>query len=257
MRFLPVLDVLNGVVVRAVGGRRSEYRPLVSWLTDSTKPLVVAEAIREKYGWSELYVADLDAIVGERRGLSPSSRQTAGINPAVHLETQRGLIDGLHGAGFRLWLDAGVREPADAEQLAEAGVDRVICGLETLCDLEAWREIMRKLTPERAVFSLDMQDGRPLKDGTDPLPIADRVIADGCRQIIVLDLARVGLRRGLATEALCTELLSRYRGLDVFTGGGIRGWEEVRQLDAAGVTGVLLSSSLHDGSLTAHSHFQQ
>ena len=32
MRIIPVLDLMNGVAVRAVGGRRSEYRPLVSRL---------------------------------------------------------------------------------------------------------------------------------------------------------------------------------------------------------------------------------
>src|SRR4051794_18789050 len=102
MQILPVLDLLGGVVVRAVAGRRSEYRPLVSGLTPSTEPLAVATALRERFGWPDFYVADLDAI--------------GGGEPAF------GVFEQLHAAGFRLWLDAGVRDIHDAERLAEAGV---------------------------------------------------------------------------------------------------------------------------------------
>src|SRR5437588_12209807 len=180
MRILPVLDCWGGIVVRAVAGRRSEYRPLVSRLTDSTDPVAVAEAIRAKFGWSDLYVADLDAIAD------------CGLAGNV------ALCDRLRTAGFHLWLDAGIREPADADHVAPH-VAQVIVGLETLRDLAAWREIVVRLGSERAVFSLDLRDGRPLTDASrtdDPLAIAERVIRDGCRQLIALDLAHIGVARG-------------------------------------------------------------
>ena len=44
-RLIPVLDLMNGKVVRAVGGRRDEYRPVVSTLTPSTEPVEVAMAL--------------------------------------------------------------------------------------------------------------------------------------------------------------------------------------------------------------------
>jgi phosphoribosylformimino-5-aminoimidazole carboxamide ribotide isomerase len=232
MRFLPVLDIRDGIVVRAVAGRRSEYRPLVSRLTDSTEPLTVAEAIRKRFGWSECYVADLDAI--------------ASCGLVVH----RGLIDRFHAAGFHLWLDAGVRDPADAFRLAEQGVDRVVGGLETLRDFAAWREMVSRLGPERAVFSLDMRDGLPLRCGADPLAIAERIIADGCRYMIVLDLAHIGLAAGPGTETICAELLRRHPKIELFTGGGIRGWNDVRQLGDLGVGGILMSTALHDGTFS-------
>src|SRR5258708_15280562 len=84
MRIIPVLDVMNGLAVRAVGGRRSEYRPLVSRLCASAEPLKVAHAFR-RLGHAELYLADLDAIGGggtgwavgfvlRARGLTPPLR---------------------------------------------------------------------------------------------------------------------------------------------------------------------------------------
>ena len=63
MQLIPVLDLLNGVVVRGVAGRRDEYRPIQSGLTDSVEAREMARAIRGAYGFNAFYVADLDAIL--------------------------------------------------------------------------------------------------------------------------------------------------------------------------------------------------
>src|SRR6266542_6361151 len=102
MRVLPVLDLKAGVVVRGVGGRRHEYRPVVSRLTTSSDPLAVARAFRQHFGLSELYLADLDAL--------------AGVAPALPTYAI------LRADGFRLWVDAGVRGPERAAVLASAEV---------------------------------------------------------------------------------------------------------------------------------------
>ncbi len=230
MRFLPVLDIQNVIVVRAVGGRRSEYRPLVSRLTDSTDPLSVAEAIRARFGWPDLYIADLDSIAA--RGFAPGFA----------------LYARLRAAGFSLWLDAGVRTADDADRLADAGVERVIVGLETVRNLAEWQTIVRRLGPDRVVFSLDLRGGVPLAAwNMDAATVADNVVAAGGRQMIVLDLARVGTGVGLGTEVLCAELVRRHPDVAVYTGGGVRGWDDVRRLEAGGAAGVLLASALHDG----------
>ncbi|HEY1381516.1 MAG TPA: HisA/HisF-related TIM barrel protein [Gemmataceae bacterium] len=231
MNFLPVLDIRGGIVVRALAGRRAEYQPLTSRLTDSTDPLAVATAIRDRFGWADVYVADLDSIT------------------ACRFAPDLALIERFRAAGFRLWLDAGVRTAADADHIAVAGLERVVVGLETLGDLAAWREIVSRLGAELAVFSLDLRDGRPLASAPlDAVAAVERIVTDGGRQLIVLDLARVGLGSGPGTESLCAELVRRHPGLTVYAGGGVRGREDVRRLEAAGVTGVLLASALHDGA---------
>src|SRR5438132_14421867 len=115
MRILPVLDVQNGIVVRGIAGRRAEYRPLTSRLTDSCAPVAVAAALRGTFGFDCFYVADLDAIAGKP--------------PA--LETYAAL----HRNGFHLWVDAGVRDANAVALLAGANVAGIILGLETLPDL--------------------------------------------------------------------------------------------------------------------------
>jgi phosphoribosylformimino-5-aminoimidazole carboxamide ribotide isomerase len=235
MRVLPVLDLLAGQVVRGVGGRRHEYRPVVSRLTPSCRPLDVAEAFRTRFGLRELYVADLDAI--------------AGAPPA--LETYAAL----HAGGFRLWVDGGVRDAATACPLAAAGMEGVIVGLENVAGPAALREVTAELG-QRVVFSLDLKDGIPLGDraawdAADGRAIAARAVAVGVRRIIVLDLARVGGGVGTGTEDLCRDLVVSYPGVEILAGGGVRGPDDVRRLRDCGVAGVLVASALHDGRLRA------
>jgi phosphoribosylformimino-5-aminoimidazole carboxamide ribotide isomerase len=237
MRFLPVLDVQNGIVVRALAGRRAEYRPLVSKLTKSTDPLVVAEAIRGRFGWHEIYLADLDSIA------------VGGV------AANFGLYNRLRRAGFQVWLDAGIETAHDADRFANAGIERIVVGLETLRSPGEWRAIVERLGHDRVVFSLDLRAGEPIASteiwGTnDSLAIAERVIADGCRQMIVLDLARVGVGAGPGTENLCEMLTRQHPGLAVYVGGGVRGWDDVGRLQTLGAAGVLLASALHDGAWT-------
>ena len=234
MRIVPVLDLKDGVVVRGVGGRRDEYRPVVSRLTASASPPAVARAFGEHLGLSELYLADLDAIRGER--------------PATELYAE------LSGAGHRLWVDAGIRDLPMAQTVAASGAASVVVGLETVAGPQALAACCAELG-ERLVFSLDLKGGRPIGDpslwqGVDPLTIAAQAIGLGVRRLLVLDLARVGERQGTGTEDLCRTLADQYPDLELAAGGGVRGLSDVHRLQACGVSAVLVASALHDGTIS-------
>jgi phosphoribosylformimino-5-aminoimidazole carboxamide ribotide isomerase len=234
MRIIPVLDLMNGVVVRAVAGRRSEYRPLVSRLTSSCRPVEVASALHAYFGCTEFYVADLDAIAGEN---------FAGAALAC-----------LRARGFRLWLDSGVVDDLSAIAVAQQGVERVVVGLETVAGPSAVGWIADGLG-ERVVFSLDLREGRPMGNvekwrTADPFGIAEQAIELGVRRVLVLDLSRVGVGEGTGTESLCARLAATFPQVEISTGGGIRGIEDVRRQRDVGVRNVLVASALHDGRLT-------
>jgi phosphoribosylformimino-5-aminoimidazole carboxamide ribotide isomerase len=230
MRLIPVLDVLNGVVVRGVGGRRDEYRPVTSRLTSSTDPVEVARVLVEAYRPAELYLADLDAI--------------RGAAPAV------GVYEAIRRLGVLLWVDAGVRDADGARRVAAAGCD-VVAALETVPGPDVLGEIVAALGADRVVFSLDLKDGVPLRAWrASPVEAA---LACGVTRIIVLDLARVGGGAGTGTDELCREIASTHRHVEVIAGGGVAGWEDVRRLEGCGVQGVLVASALHDGRIRAAS----
>jgi phosphoribosylformimino-5-aminoimidazole carboxamide ribotide isomerase len=229
-----VIDLKEGQVVRGIAGRRHEYQPLVSRLTSSCRPLDVALALREHFGLTELYLADLDAI--------------AGVPPA------RPLYAALRGEGFRLWIDAGIRAAADVAPLAASGIERIVVGLETIQGPDALAEMVQDWGPSRIVFSLDLKEGQPLGNRSawndrDAVSIAAQAIAAGVCRLILLDLARVGLGAGTGTEPLLTGLAAVYPEVGLIAGGGVRDIEDLHRLQQAGARGVLVASALHDGRL--------
>jgi phosphoribosylformimino-5-aminoimidazole carboxamide ribotide isomerase len=234
VQLLPVLDIKGGVVVRGVGGRRAEYRPIVSRWTTSTRPLDVATALRTHFGLSLFYLADLDAI--------------AGAAPALSLYAE------LRSHGFALWVDAGVRD-ADVGRLHESGVEGIVVGLETVEGPGVIGSLIRHLGADRVIFSLDLKEGQPLGrfsgwQSAAPFAIAAEAIALGVRQLIVLDLAQVGSNAGTGTEPLCRRLTVAFPEVAVTAGGGVRDDKDVQHLEQAGVKRVLVASALHDGTLS-------
>lgn len=234
LQILPVLDLLNGVVVRGVGGRRDEYRPVESVLTASAKPLDVAQAFRERLGLTTLYVADLDGILHQRP------------NETVFRQ--------LAADGFELWIDGGLRSLDDMSRLLKAGAAKVIVGLETLPEVRLLTTLIGEFGTERVVFSLDLQSGQPMlgearwPDAT-PLGIARTVLGLGVTQLIVLDLASVGEQRGPSTLELCAEIRQLAPTVRLITGGGIRNADDLEPLHADRIDGVLLATALHNGAI--------
>jgi phosphoribosylformimino-5-aminoimidazole carboxamide ribotide isomerase len=234
MKILPVLDLLEGQVVRGVAGLRDQYRPIQSVLTDGSDALRIAEAIRAHFGLTELYLADLDAIL----------RGCPNMN----------ILRSLNDAGFTLMVDAGLRQCDDAAPIVAAGVQQVVAGLETLAGPQELRRLVEQFGSQRVVFSLDLRGGRPLGDPTqwpdaDPFAIAGAAIEAGCTQLIILDIARVGTAEGVPTLPLCAEIRRGYPQTTLITGGGVRGIEDLRRLEEWPVDAVLIASTLHNGSI--------
>lgn len=234
MRILPVLDLLNGVVVRGVAGERDKYRPIQSQLTDKTSPVEVALAIRDRFSLNEFYIADLDGILSQRPNFD-SLRE-------------------LHAAGFQVMVDVGLRSMTDAERLFECGVDSAIVCLETDPKGVFLRQLLDRFGPDKLIFSLDLKSGEPLGQIDDEVEaslvkLCGRIVQIGFSRLIVLDLAAVGVEAGPTTLELCRSIRAVHPQVELITGGGVRDLDDLAELEQAGVDGVLVASGLHNGSL--------
>ena len=234
MKILPVLDLLDGIVVRGVAGKRNAYRPVESQLVDNADPILVAEAFRNHFGLTELYLADLDAILHDR----------------PNLPIYKELID----HGFELIVDAGLRDTDRAGALFAHGVSAVIAGLETIPSPELLTDLTRTFHSDKILFSLDLKNGEPLGDLTlwetsDPFEIGGKAVDAGITRMIVLDLAAVGIHEGISTIPLCQRLQNHCPHLEIITGGGIRDADDLKQQAANGIEGVLIASALHNGRI--------
>ena len=241
MRVIPVIDVMGGQVVRAVGGRRDEYRPVLSRLTESTDPASLARALIDATGAAELYVADLDAIRGH---------PTRDLNRAA--------LESLSRLPHPVWVDAGLRDEFDEVALLQAGISRFVIGTETAAGCKVVGRLAAMSGGDRVALSLDLRGGEWVGNGRtwgerldEALP---RVVAFatgvGITRLIVLDLVAVGEGGGPMTGDVCRRIKACGASVEVWTGGGVRDWDDVRRLEDAGADAVLVASALHDGTLT-------
>jgi phosphoribosylformimino-5-aminoimidazole carboxamide ribotide isomerase len=232
-RVIPVIDILNGIVVHAVRGKRREYQPLQSILCKSVEPLEVAKAF-ETLGFGGLYIADLDAI-------------TSGyVNFQVFKDIAK-------ETGLKLIVDAGVSDLGTAEKLLDCGVFRVVIGTETLQNKSFVDEAVRLFGSERVIISLDLMGEKVLvRSGFDgsknPMRLLREFKEMGVSRVIVLDLARVGSDEGV-NDIFLKKVLKAV-AMDVCVGGGVRDLEDLVELKDLGVSGVLVATALHSGKIS-------
>jgi HisA/HisF family protein len=240
VRIIGVIDLLGGRAVHARAGARDRYAPVQHAAGRSIaagNALELARVYADALGISEIYVADLDAI----------------LNQTPQEEITRTLAT----LSARLWLDAGVRAVDDARRAIDVGASRVIVGLETLPSFDVLAGICAEVGNDRVAFSLDLRNGQPIfAKGTHadlaetPEEIASRAVASGVSTVIAIDLARVGTGRGPDVELL-SRIHSTAPASTLVAGGGIRGWDDLVQVATAGCSAALVATALHNGRITA------
>jgi phosphoribosyl isomerase A len=220
----PVLDLLNGQVVRAVRGDRQNYRPIESALCNSSEPVSVAKALCDRCESTRLYVADLDAIQGR---------------PA-HVAVLQQLLTAL--PEVELWIDAGFANAGAAAalcQMLDHSTQRLVpvFGSESLASRAA---LAGCFASGQAALSLDRRDGQKLD-------------AAGCwdapelwpQRVIVMTLERVGSDAGPDLQTI-SEVRRLAPQAMLIGAGGLRDQADLQAATQAGADAWLVASALHD-----------
>ena len=220
MQIIPVLDLKMGQVVRAEGGKRDSYRPIVTPVSDTSEPFDVARGLLLLHPFRSFYVADLDAIEGRGDNFSA--------------------IRKLNGRVESVWVDAGVKDDEAILRLLTQDHVRVVIGSE--CQTNA--SLLQRFSGNpRVALSLDFfADGyrgpREILDRADLWP----------RDVIVMTLAKVGGTYGPDFDKL-QEIMSLAPDRKIYAAGGVRTEDQLDRLEHMGVAGVLMSSALHENTL--------
>jgi phosphoribosylformimino-5-aminoimidazole carboxamide ribotide isomerase len=238
MRIVPVLDLQGGIVVHARRGQRAAYAPLRSPLVDGHEPVAVARALCAACRTRRLYVADLDALAGQ----PPDEAVLAALASVA-----------------QPWVDAGATTRARAAAVARAGAARNVIGTESLRPGAPAAELLTEhgsaaVSSPPLVLSVDLRDGRLISPDSDlvgrgPAAAAPLARALDVRELLVIDLARVGSGSGPPLEAVA-ELSDALPGVAIYAGGGVRGDDDLRALESAGAAGALVATALHQGRLS-------
>lgn len=224
MEIIPVIDIRIGRAVRAIAGRRDEYRPLETPLAETSEPREVARGLMSLHPFCALYIADLDAIEGRGDNRDAIAGAAQAIAPA------------------RLWIDAGFARRADALRWSSLPATNVVFGSESLASAQEAEGLRHD---PRAILSLDFSADGFLGD---PRLLGDEALwPDG---LIVMTLAQVGAKAGPDLARL-RDIAARANGRRVYAAGGVRDLDDLLDLKAAGAAGALVATALHDGRLTA------
>ncbi|MDK2790283.1 MAG: phosphoribosylformimino-5-aminoimidazole carboxamide ribotide isomerase [Methanothermococcus sp.] len=214
MEIIPVLDLMDKIAVHGKSGNRQEYKPLKSILCNSSNPVEIVEKYKEN-GVKTVYIADLDAIMG--KGDNFETIKKIDINKIV---------------------DAGVKNRDDLQKVLKI-CDKAIIGTETLKDLSL-------LTEKDIILSLDFKDGKLLNYDLDHILNEVNNTNDKI-PLIILDISSVGTQRGINQE-LIKKIMDKTNN-PVYIGGGIKNENDLKTAGDLGVKGVLIGTSIHNGTL--------
>jgi len=224
---IPAVDVQDGEVVQLVAGERGTEKRY-------GEPRAAADQWVDQ-GAETLHLVDLDgAFEGER--VNSDAFET--IIEATDVDLQIG---------------GGIRTAADAFELLELGVDRVILGTAAVETPEIVGEISERY-PGSVMVSLDAKDGEVVvsgwteSTGLDPAEAAGRYEELGAGAILFTNVDVEGQLEGVDTK-----LVSRVCeavDIPVVASGGVATITDVLALQEAGAAAVVVGTALYEGAFT-------
>ena len=224
MQVIPVIDLMHGQVVHARSGDRASYRPLNSPLSPTSGAVDVVRGLLAVYPFPTLYVADLDAIQGNGGNVQTLHR--------IHDEFP----------ALRIWVDNGAAASAAIEALIDADLGAPIIGSESQRDSAL---IAQHKDSRRVVLSLDFR--------SDAFQGPQDILAEPAlwpSRVIVMTLARVGSGAG-PDLARFAAIRSVAGGRELYAAGGVRDARDLSALKAAGASGALIATALHEQRIRA------
>jgi phosphoribosylformimino-5-aminoimidazole carboxamide ribotide isomerase len=224
---VPAVDMQDGRVVQLVGGERGTG-------TEYGDPVEAAERWVEA-GAETLHLVDLDGAFEGERVNAPAVKA---IREAVDIELQLG---------------GGIRTAADARDLLDRGLSRVILGTAAVESPEVVSEIS-ETHPGSVLVSLDAKGGEVVVSGwtegtgLDPAEAAARYEELGAGGILFTDVDVEGQLQGAREDPV--RAVVDAVDVSVVASGGVATFEDVRALKRAGASAVVVGTALYEGRFT-------
>jgi len=224
---VPAVDVQDGQVVQLVGGERGTGR-------EYGDPVDAAERWVGA-GADTLHLVDLDGAFEGERANAPA---VEAILDAIDVDVQLG---------------GGIRTRADAADLLDRGVDRVILGTAAVENSDLVADISDDY-PGTVMVSLDAKEGEVVVSGwtegtgLDPAEAAVRYADLGAGAILFTDVDVEGQLKGVRREPV--ERVVEAVDIPVVASGGVATLDDVRTLRDAGAAAVVVGSALYEGRFT-------
>lgn len=225
---IPAVDVVGSEAVRL---RQGEFESVVVRAGEPAELVARFAAARPPL----VHVVDLD---GARSG-------------RIRPELVRALARA--AAPTPVQASGGIRSPADALALLEAGAARVVVGTAALAGPDALGSLVDSVG-ERLVVAVDARGGRVAVAGwsreeeISPEAFAASCAAAGVPRLLCTAIDRDGTLAGPDLGLL--ERVGAASGLPVLAAGGIRSREDLDALAALGLEGAVVGRALLEGAIS-------
>jgi phosphoribosylformimino-5-aminoimidazole carboxamide ribotide isomerase len=232
IELIPAIDIIDGKCVRLVQGLYQQKT------TYSDRPLQVARHFAD-LGIRRLHLVDLD---GARAGR------------VVNLDILESISD---STPLVIDFGGGIKNDEDIQAVFDAGAAMITAGSIAVKYRARVEEWLKKYGPDKIILGADIKDGKisinAWQEDTS-LGIFDFVqgyVELGIARLICTDIARDGMLGGTAL-GLYIALKERFPGLEIIASGGVSGMEDIRELDRAGIDGVIFGKAFYEGNITSH-----
>jgi phosphoribosylformimino-5-aminoimidazole carboxamide ribonucleotide (ProFAR) isomerase len=153
---------------------------------------------------------------------------------------------------LKVIIDPGIQSTADIEIYSNLKIHKLILGLETISDPKIFTDCIRIFGSERTIVSIDMfneviQTKIEKYHNLSLIDIVQNIEAFGIKEIILLDLYKVGQKSG-GIPLIYKNIRDSFKG-QVIVGGGIKDFKNVSDYYNNNFSGVLIGTALHDGSI--------
>lgn len=216
-QLIPVIDLKDGVVVRARAGKRDAYQAIhkhSNIVKESTIESVVT-AFKQLFPFKTFYIADLNAIT----------------KTGHHFELIATTLAKYRDNEF--WID-------DGEQQGHYSYNS--SNYKSVIGTEAQESNIQAMKSDE-ILSLDFMLGKQLGPSS---WFNNHSLWPN--RIMIMNLDHVGGQCGPDLNKL-SEYVNNFPGKKIYAAGGVRNYQDLYQLQDIGVSGVLLASALHEGHI--------
>jgi len=226
MDLYPAIDLRGGRVVRLEQGDFARERMYGS------DPLEVARQFVDD-GAVWLHIVDLDAAKGDGNNRTVVKQIAQAVGEHVRVQT-----------------GGGVRNVDDAQQLADAGVTRVVMGSAAVREPQLVDDVARIID---VAVGLDHRNGEVATDGWlrgSTLTLTAAVAQyPAATAFIITDISRDGMLAGPDIDGLRD--IATLTTTPIVASGGVAELADLRELrDVRGLAGVIVGKALYEGRFT-------
>ncbi len=227
MKIIPAIDLMDGQVVRLVKGdpkNKTVY---------SSNPLEIAKKWQSA-GADMLHIVDLDATLGRGSNLEIIKKMLSELNVPVEV------------AG-------GLRDESTILEIGKTA-DRIVLGTLAFKDKETVLKISDSLGKKKIVISVDQINGKIVVNGwqqSTEITLLDGMnefLQLGFTEFLLTSISRDGTMQGPDIESL--QKACSLENANVIASGGVSSIDDVQQLKALNLYGVILGKALYENKIS-------